>query len=249
MDRYDETAERILEDPSVVGTYGDGKIIYDISKAASILRESFPEPAPAEHGEGRIAEMRRKAEALQDTEWREGYLDALHDIEMTPLRLASRPQPEAAQDVRELAKEAYKYIEGNVFAWMRRENGTPDPDIKPQIIDWLAYKIEARLASARAEGDAERWAIDLVHLIRDSGEVSNGDAAFKVMTFVESRARELEKPLRDYAELAERKVEEIRAEMIDRGLAWLSSGLIKPNQAQRDSFRAALATPAEGATK
>jgi hypothetical protein len=55
--------------------------------------------------------------------------------------------PEPAKDARELAEEAYRYIEGKVFAWMRREDGSPDPDIKPQIIDWLGYKIEAHLAA------------------------------------------------------------------------------------------------------
>ena len=51
-------------------------------------------------------------------------------------------------------------------------------------------------AARRPSAEPAKWAIDLVHLLRDDDSVSNLDASFKIMVFVESRARELEAPMR-----------------------------------------------------
>jgi hypothetical protein len=123
MDRYDETAERILEDPSVVGAYGDGKIIYDISKAASILRESFPEPASAEQGEGLTIEAVNAGLAVGLKG--DGAPEAARVLYLTnPITyriaktisyaLASHPQPEAKvvpmAMLRELVNQGYRQL-------------------------------------------------------------------------------------------------------------------------------------------
>jgi hypothetical protein len=180
------------------------------------------EPAPSEQGgvgAQRLLELIRLENnmAQRETEHGDGWLTdhaemiRQYDAQLSAL-LASRPQLEAAKDMRELLAE----LDEIARDFDSCEYGLPirtdisDKYVAPTnaMLTAIEASFQARLASARDQGYAERWAIDLVHLIRDSGEVSNGDAAFKVMTFVESRARELEKPLRDYAELAERKGEE-----------------------------------------
>jgi len=62
----------------------------------AVLRESFPEPAPAEQGEGLLKQASNKlANAISDQDWGEAA-SASNDLDEY---LASRPQPEAAKVV------------------------------------------------------------------------------------------------------------------------------------------------------
>jgi hypothetical protein len=190
------------------------------------------EPAPAEQGEGRIAEMRRKAEALQDTEWREGYLDALHDIEMTPLRLASRPQLEAAKDMRELLAE----LDEIARDFDSCEYGLPirtdisDEYVAPTnaMLTAIEASFQARLASARDQGDEphgewdrvtkkEMW--DTIQEVRklagNDGTESLEDTVRNIVETGSDAIQGLIVELETRAESAERMCEEMRAAVLD----------------------------------
>jgi hypothetical protein len=64
---------------AIEDAYGDG--IDAVESSVLRVLASRPEPTTEEALRERVAEMPRSVERLNDTEWREGYMDALEDIE------------------------------------------------------------------------------------------------------------------------------------------------------------------------
>jgi hypothetical protein len=223
-DRYEEVAVSILH------TAAYGTTSRDI---AAILRKPFPEPAPAEQGEGRarMAELYAKAMRCEDSDWRDGYLDAIQDFERKPI--ASRPQPAAAQDVREpddieTVRESLRElidVADEECHFAAAENGS------------TALDALARLASARNQGDAREGA---------EGDLA---AALRIAAEAEARAELAERTANNYWDLyklSERKGEEMGA-ALKKCAAVLAGDTTKNKLIEAlESARAALATPADG---
>ena len=134
-----EAVERVLEILKDIGGYeGESPVPahwQDIVRslgakgreAYAILRGSFPEPAPAEQGEGLVRKLESASKALHyqlnvDGDWRRNQdMEAARLVdEVISALLASRPQPEAAKVV---PKHRFHDAREDFLKWAR---GKPD---------------------------------------------------------------------------------------------------------------------------
>jgi hypothetical protein len=249
-ERREELVEKALEWFKGLDPKSSPDIYYGQILAARLA--SRPHPAPAEQGEGLIrkANINRLAREIVKTviNGLEVYIDneglpmaALDDGALekkVAVLLASRPQPEAADDARELARSIGDEIIGKCIS-VHISSAVYLP-----LIDKAAAEIEryaqARLASARKQGEAE---------------------LLRVNTALAACSETAAERYRMWKE-AERKGEEMRAALTDAVKVIKFYAVPPPSSASGHPQRpcdmqayellrriAALATPAEGKEK
>jgi len=107
MNKYNEVAKRLLEDPSVVASIGDGRLMYDSSRATAILRESLPqaeasgeldkEDAARFVNEWLWSSSQRRTQGMP---WEREYIFDAANMIIDALAKA-RPAPTAEKEIRE----------------------------------------------------------------------------------------------------------------------------------------------------